>query len=220
MSEAQGLHLDVGDRVQLELVARPHLPRLAVRVIGRIDGVSLLITHPARDGKLVGLRDGEPVIGRAFSDGHFVAFETSVLRTAPAPVPYVHLKLPRRMEQMRIRRAPRVPVRLPCAIAVEGGAERRGEIVDLSVDGAQLLLTDALDVGAQVAVAMAMRLGKLADHGVRVSAVVRSVQERDGGSWSHGLQFVEVPQAAGLLLRAFIYEQLHGDTDAAADEAA
>ena len=108
------LQVTSGDTLQMQFVADNDTtrPRLTVSVIGQINGRSLLVSHPSTGGRLLLVRDGQPVACRMFSDGRMLGFRTTVRKVVTHPDAYLHLDYPRTLEQRVLRRAPRVPVEL------------------------------------------------------------------------------------------------------------
>lgn len=210
-----------GDTVQLQIAGKEHVPRIPVRVLGQLPGISVIVTHPSREGRLISLREGERVIGRLFDGGRMIGFESRVLKLSSSPIPYLHLHYPRRLQQVRIRRSPRVAVTIPCRLRATDGREADGEIRDISVDGC-LMESVALDMvaGDSLTVVARLRLDAGAEHGVSLAGVLRNVSEGSEGRGSRfGVQFRSLTPGDALTLRAFMYERMQGE-DPAVDAAA
>ncbi len=92
----EDMRLAVGDRLQIECTARTGVRRAFVRVVGYMDGVSLLVSTPVAGGRRVELVENDPVIVRVFSRESAFAFRASVLRACRLPFDYVHLSFPDR----------------------------------------------------------------------------------------------------------------------------
>lgn len=215
--ETQALKLDVGDVLQLQFATDEAQRKYPTRVIGYLQGKSLLVTTPRIDGKVMLVREGQPVVVRMLSGNSVYAFNTQVLATSLKPFAYLHLTYPQAIEKIVVRKALRVAAdveaNITCVNAedAKAGTQSRGAIRDISTTGA-LVMADAslgapgdlLTLSLRVPVAGVQKFLKL-------SAVIRSVrelQQEDGAVWQHGVEFQLLEEMDNILLHGFVYEQL------------
>ena len=215
------LQVTTGDALQLQFIAdhEPARPRLTVSVIGQITGRSLLVSHPSIGGRLVLVRDGEPVACRMFSEGRMLGFKTTVRKVVTPPDAYLHLDYPRELEQRVLRRAPRVAVDLAARVRRTDTARSHvAHVEDISLRGCRLtaLRTD-LEIDACVELTADVIIGETT-HTLCLPGVVRNTL--DGGreasvaeTQTFGVEFVRMAPSEQLLVRAYLYDRLHGDAD-------
>jgi c-di-GMP-binding flagellar brake protein YcgR len=214
--------LQIGDRLQVELLSDPARTHYFTALIGHVPGVSVLIRTPAVRGEAVEVREGEGVLLRAFSGRSVYAFETTVLRTCPLPFPYLHLNYPKLVRANPIRGAERVRVGLK-GTALNPEYDPEGIPVgcvvgDLSVTGAQLECPSKLaEKGGRLQIFFGF---KLEPNGYEVKltpeAEVQSVRTyRDGQTgdemYSYGVRFGSMHATESLLLQSYIHQVLLSD---------
>jgi len=216
------LKLRVGDAVQLQMLGEENRARHYAKVIGYLHGQSVLITTPRVDGKIILVREGQMFAVRLLASNIVLGFTARILRVNTRPYPYLHLSYPQQVEQMVVRRAQRVAVRLPASVQNSGIESTQGKpvsvvIVDLSTGGAMLTAGAALgEVGDLVTVTTRIRVGSV-EQQLTLPAVIRSVRvdegARQGGRnhYMHGLEFQLVEQSDAVTLHGFVYEQLVND---------
>lgn len=211
------LQVDCGDSLQLQFVAdhdKPR-PRLTVSVIGQIPGRSLLVSHPTIGGRLILVREGEPVACRMFSEGRMLGFKTTVRKVSTHPDAYLHLDYPKTLEQRVLRSAPRVAVDLAGRIQPKGSdRSHAAHIEDISLAGCRLTaLRASVAVGDDISITSEVEIEGV-PHPLELIGTVRNCLQ-DASEQSHpeaqtyGIHFRPASPAAAMLLRAFIYDQLH-----------
>lgn len=217
----QDLQLDVGDVLQLQFATDENQRKYPTRVIGYLQGKSLLVTTPRIDGKVMLVREGQPLVVRMLSGNSVYAFNTQVLATSLKPFAYLHLTYPQEIEKIVVRKALRVVAALEanvtCTSAEDPKASQqtRGTIRDISTTGALVTADhslgapgDLLTLTLRIPVAGVQKFLKL-------SAVIRSGRElpQDAAAvWQHGVEFQLLEEMDNILLHGFVYEQLikHG----------
>ncbi len=95
-----------------------------------------------------------------------------------------------------LRKAPRKGLRGPCVVS-KGGLKYEGRISDVSILGAQVVVSDRIPVGTMIQLGFALIMQKT-PHVIRVNA--RVVREVPGG---YGLAFSALDQQARGLIAAF-----------------
>lgn len=215
------LQVTSGDTLQMQFVADNDTtrPRLTVSVIGQINGRSLLVSHPSTGGRLLLVRDGQPVACRMFSDGRMLGFRTTVRKVVTHPDAYLHLDYPRTLEQRVLRRAPRVPVELAGRIrCINSTSSHAAHIEDISLRGCRVTaLQTTLNIGDAIELTAPVQIG-VHDHELRLPGIVRNTVDTDRDrsrpdARTYGVEFKPSRSSDELLIRGLIYEQLHGDTE-------
>ena len=187
-----------GDALQLQPLAEGQSQRLTVRVIGVMKPLSVLVTAPVIDGKLIFVREAQPFLVRAFSGLNVCAFKSKVLKAHHTPFPYLHLAYPESVQIMRIRKAVRAQVQL--IVAVNDPASDRqiaaGRIVDLSVGGARVQTPAAFgDKDEPVSLSFKVKLDDIEEY-IQTLAIIRTVAREDDAAGRP--VFVVSQRAAGL----------------------
>ncbi|HFE32290.1 MAG TPA: flagellar brake protein, partial [Gammaproteobacteria bacterium] len=118
------LALDIGDILQLQFLGEDSETRYYVKVIGYLEERSLLVTAPQSNGKLLRVRDGQPLAARMMAGTDLVGFTVSVLRSCAVPYPYLHLCYPKDLQSVTVRKSLRVVLDMsatvrPCDIGSE-----------------------------------------------------------------------------------------------------
>lgn len=211
------LKLNIGDTLQMQYIDKNSRERLLVHVIGYLAGRSLIVTTPKLDGRVLLMREGQPFVVRILSGNRVVGFNTKVLRNSASPYPYMHLAYPKEMEQIVVRKAQRVRVKLFCAIHNANPAFKQEKplaatLVDISTAGAQVLSEQGLaEADDEVTLKFSFRLGGV-EKLMSIPALVRSVHQElreDGSSgFYHGLEFKPIEEGETIALHGFVYEQL------------
>lgn len=208
------MRVKVGDRAQLEPPPQMNAGRVTVKVVGWVEGHSLIVTAPrARTGRLV-LQAGEHALLRVFTGTSAFAFKSTVLKTSRPPFEYLHLSFPDNIERLEVRSSPRFRVDLPAAITPAGGATKaEGTIRNLSTTGALLEAADPIgNVGEEIRIEFKFRL-----HGVptelKLGATIRTTKSADDLTGTpqhqHGVSFNEMPPSDLMILSALVWYEMH-----------
>jgi c-di-GMP-binding flagellar brake protein YcgR len=205
----ESLQLGLGTPLQLQRLDQVEDVTYATKLLGVIRGRSLIVAAPAPDGKLVVLRQGQPLLVRAFSGTDVFAFCATALSVRCSPDPYVHLSYPTTVDGTRVRREKRAKIGL-IASATLGQAEghplsRPVAVTDLSAGGAALRTREVLgDVGSTIG--LAFRLHTAAGEAtLKLEAVIRTITANDDGKGpQHGVEFVRMQPLEALALSGYI----------------
>ncbi len=164
----------------------------------------------AESGEILITRHGKPA-------GVLIGFESEVLRSQLRPYPYLHLAFPLAIEELTVRKAQRVGVRLIASVVnetdSERGAPQAAEIVDISTAGAMVLADQPLGaVGDVLIVRVRLSVSRTEEY-LNLGAVIRNVKpdpasETGAPRLRHGLEFQLLEQAETMALHGFVYEQL------------
>jgi c-di-GMP-binding flagellar brake protein YcgR len=203
------LRLAIGTPLNIQLPAESGGARLNARVLGMLEGASviaqLLAPGPLRVGDQVSVRCLE---GRSIS-----GFTSSVIEICERPYPHFHLAYPTQLERVEVRQSERVSVAIPVVVNTADGGKVAAEVRDLSASGALLIAHATLGrPGDRVTLDLQLISGQMN----RTLPMKASV--RNAGALSHtpgsspryrcGLQFVELADADRLFLLGFVYERL------------
>lgn len=212
ISSLAQVQLSPGDPVQLQTLHATHAERYQVRMIGVFAPISLLVTAPTVQGKLVFVKEGQQFLVRGFVGKDAVAYKTRVLKSNLAPFPYLHLAYPESVQSMRIRASARVPVDLVTAVASPVG-QAAARLVDLSVGGARLVSPRAFaEKGHEVKLSFRINPSGM-DVYLTLSAVVRAVHRDESAQnqTATGVEFVGLTDQDRLYLTNMVYQNLLKD---------
>lgn len=203
-----------GDVLQLQQMVEGQNERLSVRVIGVMKPLSVLVTAPVIEGKLIFVREAQPFLVRAFSGLNVCAFKTRVLKAQHTPFPYLHLAYPETVQVMRIRKAVRAAVQLITAVYdKEGGSQiTAARIVDLSVGGARIYSKQKLgEKGQSVFLSFKVKLDDIEEY-IQTSALIRVIGQEDDADGKpvtvSGVQFENLSQGDRLMVMNLVYQYL------------
>ncbi|WP_028240714.1 flagellar brake protein [Stutzerimonas azotifigens] len=205
---APRLQLQPGDNLQIQPWDTPS-ERHMVKVVGHLAPVSLLVTAPAINGKLLFVREGQVFLVRGFVGQDALAYRTRVLKTQLSPFPYLHLAYPETVQSTRIRKSARTRVDLVTAI---GGASGNvaGRVADLSMGGARVLSAGAIAaIGDEVRLSFRVQPGGM-DIYLSLRAVVRTFQPESThqAPCTTGLEFIDLSEQERLALMSVVYQNL------------
>jgi len=216
--EYRDLKLRVGESLQLQPRDGEEGRRMHVRVIGYVPGKSLLVTTPQVGGKVMIIREGQPFVVRMLVGNKVVGFATQVLRSCAVPYPYLHLSYPDEMEQIIVRKAQRVRVKLfasvkNCNPDLQSDKGVSVTVSDISISGAMVMSGKQFgEVGDEVLLTCAIKIAG-AEKLLSIPAVVRNInveQDEEEGvdRFYHGLEFNIKDQQDTFALHGYVYEQI------------
>lgn len=210
------LKLQVGEPLQLQPRDGEGGRRMQVKVIGYLPGRSLLVTTPRVKDKVMIIREGQPFVARVMIGNRIVGFATTVLRSCAVPYPYLHLSYPEEMEQITVRKAQRVRVKLFASVKTSD-PEFQSEkpqpvtVIDISTSGAQVISAEPVgEVGDRLQLNCLIKVGDT-EKLLGIPTLLRNVHLEDEGgaeSYSHGLEFELTDQQDIFALHGFVYEQI------------
>lgn len=212
------LKIQVGETLQLQPRDGEDSRRLQVKLIGYVRGASLLVTTPTIGGKTMFMREGQPFVVRMLAGKRIVGFTSTILRTCTRPFPYLHMAYPEQVEQITVRKAERVRVKLFASLKnanpdYQFEKPRSGTIIDISTTGALMVAGEPLGVsGDEVVVRCALKIGGneklLSLPGVMRNIHVGQSEEHGSGSYYHGLEFRITEEQETFALHGYVYEQI------------
>jgi hypothetical protein len=209
------LQLRIGDRMQLQPPKQAADDRCVVRLIGFVEGVSVLVTPPYQLNQRVQLLEGENIVVRAFTGRNAFGFATAIDKIVRHPFDYLHLAYPKEVQAMQVRKALRVKTSIIASVQPEDPlAEAVPAIIaDVSSSGALLDAGVAMgEVGDMVRIAFRVRLHEV-DSDLVLAAVIRNryaeyLQEGGVESVHHGVEFLALTAAENMVLESLIYQQM------------
>jgi hypothetical protein len=130
----------VGMEMSLEIKSPGDPNKIVTQLVGFLRGNYIIVSTPRLTNGTINFSNGRnQVIVRYLLDGTVFGFQSLVLRTIGAPFHLTFLKYPEKIEEISLRRTPRVQVVIP--IRRENSGEGRECIMNLSTMGALLQLS-------------------------------------------------------------------------------
>lgn len=210
---AARLQLNPGDLLQIQPWSGEAAgERYMVKVVGHLAPVSLLVTAPSANGKLLFVREGHTFLVRGFIGQDAMAYRTRVLKAQLAPFPYLHLAYPDAVQSTRIRKSMRARVNLVIAINGVGG-NSAGRITDLSLGGARIISNAPFaSPGEEVRLAFRIDPGGIEIY-LNLRALVRASQAEplEQSRHSTGVEFIELSEQDRLALMGVVYQNIIRD---------
>jgi hypothetical protein len=193
-----------------------------VVLIGGVEGKSLVITAPERDGKLVFVKEGQAWDIRGFSGQEVFTFQLEVTKVVFSPFPYLHMSwpLPTAVSRAPVRSTRRANCTLPYVIKrtvqrphmgqiraeVE---ETNGVILDISDAGCRVGTDRRLpNDGSSLELAFRVRLGEVVRLIKLDAYVVRELDPFGEHEYVYGLSFNAPDEETWLAIHAFVLQQL------------
>ena len=212
------MHLVVGDWLQVECPAPSGIGRVFVRVVGYVEGISLIVTASSKNGKRLNILENEILTIRVFSRQRAFAFRSSVLRACQVPLDYLHLSFPEVVHGRMIRKSTRVRIELAVTAFVPAEGQGEGEsalIENMSSTGALLVASKALGATGD-----ALRLDFEAtlhdvDTPLSVEALLLNVVRSDDLNregteemFRHGMEFRNLKASDRMIIKSLVYQQI------------
>jgi len=207
------LQLSIGTILYLE--TRLQERKYQVQLIGSSSDKSILISPPIKSGKSIFLDQGEWVKVSLLAKTFVYAFEAKVILRATAPYEYLHLSYPKQVEARKVRNAERISTTIETNIDNEfdnyGDWPKHAVITDLSKTGARIIAREKLgEFGHELVLSFPVKLSDMVQQ-VNLSAIIRNAyiqaDAAENKSYVFGLQFLEMSDAARLVISNYIYEQ-------------
>ena len=223
------LNLTIGANVQLQLDAPGEQPRHMVRLIGYVNGGSLIVATPTVQGKVQFVREGQVFSVRMLRGESVMGFSAKVTASYMKPYPHLHLAYPEDIEQIVVRNSARVATKIPARVRNTKQPDNADyyhdvDIIDLSETGARIASTQPLgEVSEMLQLDFRIRVtGALEE--LSLLSDLKSVAERvepheDGERLIHlsGLQFKALNRLQQLFLHAWLMNHVangvHGATE-------
>lgn len=207
----EDMHLQVGQRVEIQRIPPGINPRLFSSVIGYAPGESLLVRTPLHNKLLPDLQEGDRLYVRASSGTQAFGFATTVQRLCIAPFHYMHLAVPGEIQCVDIRRDQRFAVNILAEIKVAGGDWQPALMRDLAEGGS---LVEAAHAVGEPGTAVELRFTIPAGHAEQEATLtlpgkvhkVEAIHREDGlHAHRHGIEFEGLGGSDALLLQNFLF---------------
>ena len=208
------MRVKVGDRALLEPPSQIGVGRMPVRIVGWIEGRSLIVTLPhTGDGHLTLLKDKKVTV-RMFTGSTAFAFKATVLNASRPPTECLHLTYPDRFEGVAVRNSPRYRVNLPGKATADGGTAQEVQVENISATGALLDSAGLLgSTGARLKLDFGFEL-----HGIpatlSLAATIRAskiVEVESGEARRHhyGIEFTDLAPNDLMVVRALVWYEMY-----------
>lgn len=213
------MRLKVGDKIPIAIPRGTKGERVLGKVIGWIEGGSILITLPQKIIMAGLVKEGEHLLLRAFTGKSAFAFSTNILKIEHFPYTYLHLSFPKKIEAVVVRSSFRHGVCLPVTIAIDGKADITGNILNIGMTGVRIGTAEPLQNEDPIRLVMQFEL-----HDVPVSlelhAQVRSSKSvsDENGTMRHeyGMEFQSLQPNDRLILGSLLWYEMHMHPERAA----
>ncbi|MDX1492034.1 MAG: flagellar brake protein [Pseudohongiellaceae bacterium] len=210
------LRLPSGTTLQLQFIDVSG-ERSPTKLIGSIEGISVLVTQPQKGGKSVGVVNGERVIVRAITSSAAIAFQTVVQKVCTSPASYLHLEYPSEVTVNRVRASPRISIVVEAKVtnkSADNAAESvDAKLLDLSPTGARLELpSGAVKIGDELNIVSVFNFSDV-DREVSLQAIVRArmsekEEQHSDAPVVYGVEFQDLTEELTLFLHAYVYQRM------------
>ena len=207
------MYLKVGDKILIETTHNHHQPsmRLPAKIVGWLEGKSLLLALPLKASQVGLIRINEQVLLRAFNGQNAFAFNATVIKIEHFPFTYLHLSFPKKISALEVRTSTRQQVSIPVTLTIEGMGDVSGHILDLNMTGACVSTPIPLTGESPIRFTLHFDL-----HGVAFSLKLESqlrstkiIQDKDGMSHHQsGLEFQNLEPNDRLTLSSLLWQQM------------
>jgi len=206
------MRLKVGDKIPIAIPHGVKVERTVGKVIGWVDGGSILITMPQKVIMAGLVKEGEHLLLRAFTGKSAFAFSTNILKIEHFPYTYLHLGFPKKIEAVTVRSSFRHGVCLPVTIAIDGRADITGNILNIGMTGVRVGTAEPLQNEGPIRLTMQFVL-----HDVPVSlelhAQVRSSKSvpDEHGAMRHeyGMELQNLQPNDRMILGSLLWYEMH-----------
>lgn len=200
------IRLKVGDTLQMQPVGVAEAPRYTVRYMGGLKDASLMTSLPIVDNEGMWMRYNGEYVFRILSGSHIYAFVSRLLKARAHPYPYAHFAYPDKVEARRVRRSPRIKLRLEIQAEKADGSSLPVTLLDLSLHGALLEADGPLGAAGDTVRVTLPSFVSEANRQLTIGADIRNVT--DGDRPKYGLEFHRLSDEDVLQLHFFIDFQI------------
>lgn len=211
------LRLPAGTVFQIQFVDNSR-ERSPAKLLGYLDGHSIMITQPQKAGQPVPVAQGQRVVVRAITSSAAIAFPSVIEKVCSAPYAYIHLEYPKDVSVNRVRTSPRIAIALD-AKATNHAAEPEGvdlaaRILDVSPTGARVELpANSVKIGDDITLNSVFNFSDV-DRNITLKCVVRARMGSDDPDVDpalpivYGIEFQELNEEMTLFLHAYVYQKM------------
>lgn len=204
---------NIGDTVQLQFVPGKEEDRYYVKLVGFLDGKSIIVTTPRDQGAALRIPNDQQFIVRLVSGNAAKGFNATAIHSTTRPYPHIHLTFPDNLESTTVRKAERIECKLIVTVQNEEDGKsfderKSASMQNLSTAGAQLTTSEIIgDVGDQLSIACKVNVAQFEQY-LNITGIIRRISENDDSKLEYGIEFIIPDDNDKLLLHGFIYEQL------------
>jgi len=214
MANDNQLEINIGDSLQLQFVADERKRRHYSKVIGFLQGHSVLITTPRVDGNIMLIREDQVVIVRMMTGNQVYGFTTQIICSNLRPYAYLHLAYPRELEHITVRQAERIMINLIGSVEKEGSEDSDSIacsvlINDVSTSGAMIEANEPLgEIGDIISLSSKIKVGGKEEY-INVACIIRNIiHKEEDTKFKHGLEYQLLEQQQHFIIYGFVYEQM------------
>ena len=206
----------IGDTVQLQFYPGNEDDRYYVKLIGFLDGKSIVVTTPRDQGAALRINNEQQFIVRLVSGNSAKGFNAKAIHATKHPYPHLHLTFPDNLESTTVRKAERIECKLIVSVQneEEGKAFAEGKsaaMKNLSTVGAQLTTNEPIgEIGEKISITSKVNVAKFEQY-LNITGIIRRINEKEdvsAGKYEYGIEFTIPDDTDKLILYGFIYEQM------------
>ena len=147
---------NIGDTVQLQFFPGKEEERYYVKLVGFLQGKSIIVTTPRDNGVALRIPVKQDFIVRLVSGNSAKGFSATAIHATSTPYPHLHLTYPEKLESITVRKAERIDCKL--IVAVHTGKTKNtvpegisATMNNLSTAGAQITSSETIaDSGEEI----------------------------------------------------------------------
>jgi len=150
----------VGMEMFIEFKVRGHSEKIKTKLVGYVSGEYLVVATPKVNGIPVNYgASNNTLVVRYLHEGSVFGFQTAALRMIGAPFYLTFLRYPESIEEVSLRRNPRISVVIP--IERDDGDKESEFLINLSENGALLKLKKPVGIDDTIYLMFALPNGKV-----------------------------------------------------------
>jgi c-di-GMP-binding flagellar brake protein YcgR len=221
-AELNNLRLKFGDALHVQFGADSE--RFRVRLIGYLEGRSIITTVPVKNNRLIPVRSGQVLNIRMMVNDRACAFVTEVLHIQRLPYPHIHVRYPSELITNNVRKAARVETRVDGALINNSIGDRGKEIachlLDISETGAHLVAPMRIGKsGDEIGLSLQLNISGIS-RVLKVQSILRTRLKVKAKSYAvvdesiaerevhYGVEFLPLDDSERIALIAFVYFKL------------
>lgn len=208
----------IGDTLQLQFKPGNEEDRYYVKLIGFLDGKSILVTTPREHGSALRINNNQEFIVRLLSGNSAKGFNATAIHVTSHPYPHMHLTYPTQLESITVRKAERIECKLIVSVQNEEQGKsfpegKSASMKNLSTVGAQLTTNDTIgEIGEKISIHCKVTVAEIEQY-LNIFGIIRRITEKENGNsseekYEYGIEFIVPDVQDKLLLHGFIYEQM------------
>lgn len=215
-NNALELKHSIGDTVQLQFVPGNEEDRYYVKLIGFLDGKSIVVTTPRDQGAALRISNEQKFIVRLVSGNSAKGFTATAIHATSRPYPHLHLTYPQDLQTSTVRKAERIDCKLIVSVQNEEPDKsfpegKSAAMKNISTAGAQLTTNEPIgESGEKITITCKVTVAKFEQY-LNITGMIRRVSAKEDveiGKYEYGVEFTIPDDKDKLLLHAFIYEQM------------